>query len=171
MSKLTLFELTAEIENLLDDIVDAEIARDTETLDVLYAELDALHQARESKLVGYVHVVKNADAAAKACKDQANAFYARSKALENITRRLKDTLQQDLIHHDETSTTAGKFKIARQNGHPRVIIEIPISELPEDYQRVEVTADKTALKDALKNGMDVDGVALEATEHIRIRVK
>ena len=171
MSKLTLFELTAEIDNLLDEIVDAEIARDTETLEALYAELDALYEARESKQIGYVHVVKNADAAAKACKAEANAFYARAKALENIGRRLKDTLQQDLIHHGEKSVTAGKFKIALQNGQPRVMLNIPPEELPADYQRVSIDADKNALKDALKNGTEIDGVALEPTEHIRIRVR
>ena len=171
MSKLTLFELTAEIENVIDEIVDAEIARDTETLDGLYAELEALYDARESKQIGYVHVVKNADIAAKACQAQANAFYARAKALENIARRLKDNLHQDLIHHGEKSATAGKFKIARQNGTARVVLNIPPEELPADYQRVSIEADKTALKDALKDGTEIDGVALEPTEHIRIRVR
>ena len=171
MKALTLFELTASILQIIDEIVDAEIANDTEQLHALYAELDTHYANRSEKQGGYVHVIKNAEITAKACKAEAQEFMARSKALENLTARLKETLRLDLQQHGETSTTAGKFKIARQNGPPRVVIEIPVSELPVPYQRVSIEADKTALKDALKNGEDVEGVAFEATEHIRIRVR
>lgn len=171
MKHLTLFELTDAITDIVDDLVDALIAGDTEEVDSLLDELDSLYERRSEKHEGYIHVIKNADSVAKACKEQANAFYARAKALENLSRRLKDTLLADLEQHGETRTDAGNFKIARQNGQPRVVVHVEASELPQDYQRVTIEADKTALKDALKHGEAIDGVALEPTEHIRIRVK
>lgn len=170
--KTTLFQLTARIADKVNDILDAVFDRyDTETIDGLYAELDALYETRSEKLESYVHVVKNAEAAAKACKDEANAFYAKSKAYENLSRRLKDTLLHDLKHHGEKSATAGSFKIARQKSPPRVVVRIPASDLPTEYQRVTIEADKTALKHALKANGGIDGVQLEDSEHIRIRVK
>ena len=169
MSKLNLFELTAAIVDIVDDIVDADM-HDEPTAD-LYDTLSALYVSRTAKVEGYVHVIKNAEAAAIACKAEAEAFAKRAKALENLSRSLKETLRLDLTAHDEKSVEAGAFKVARQNGQPRVVVRIEASELPAEYQRVKVEADRTALKSALTGGEDVDGVELEATEHVRIRVK
>ena len=105
MKALTLFELTASILQIIDEIVDAEIANDTEELQALYAELDTHYSNRSEKQAGYVHVIKNAEITAKACKAEAQAFMARSKALENLTARLKETLRLDLEQHGEKSTT------------------------------------------------------------------
>lgn len=171
MKHLTLFELTDAIRDLIDDIVDALIAGDTEAVESLFDELDRLYERRSEKHEGYVHVIKNAEASAEACYKEANAFYARNKALKGLATRLKETLLADLHQHGETKATAGKFKIARQkNSQPSVILNIAAEALPTEFQRITIEADKTALKDALKDGTEIDGVALITGEHIRIRV-
>lgn len=171
MKHLTLFELTDAITDLIDDIVDALIAGDTEAVESLIDELDSLYGARSEKHEGYIHVIKNAETASAACKAQAAAFYARAKALENLSRRLKDTLLADLQQHGERRTTAGNFKIARQkNSQPSVILNIEAEALPTEFQRLTIEANKEALKEALNNGTEIDGVALVTGEHIRILV-
>ena len=172
MTHFTLFDLTDAIHNLVDEIVDALIAGDTEEVETLMDELDSLYGARSEKHEGYVHVIKNAEAAADACYQEASKFYARNKALKGLATRLKDTLMADLQQHGETRTDAGNFKIARQkNSQPSVILNIAAEALPTDYQRRTIEADKTALKDALENGTEIKGVSLETGEHLRIRVK
>ena len=171
MKHLTLFELTDAITDLVDAIIDAEIRGDEEERQALLSELASLYTARSEKHEGYVHVIKNSETAAEACKAEAEAFTARARALSNLARYLKETLQQDLHQHGEKSVTAGNFKLARQNGTPRVVVRIPPEELPAEYQRIRTEADKTALSYALKSGQEVDGVELEPTEHIRIRIK
>ena len=172
MKHLTLFELTDAITDIVDDIVDAMIAGDTEEVDTLIDELDSLYEHRSEKHEGYVHVIKNAEAAADACYKEATAFYARNKALKGLATRLKDTLMADLQQHGEKSTTAGTFKIARQkNSQPSVILNIDADALPTEYQRITIEANKEALKAALTDGTDIDGVALVTGEHIRFRVK
>lgn len=172
MKHLTLFQLNDEITDLVDDIVDALIAGDTELVDELIETLANLYTARAEKHEGYVHVIKNAEAAAEACYREANGFYTRSKALKGLAKRLKDTLMSDLEQHGETIATAGKFKIARQkNSQPSVILNIDADGLPSEYQRITIEANKEALKDALNNGTAIDGVELRTGEHIRIRVK
>ena len=172
MKHLTLFQLTDVITDIVDDIVDAIITGDTEvSVESLIDELDSLYERRSEKHEGYIHVIKNAEAAAKACYKEANAFYARNKALKGLATRLKDTLMADLQQHGENSTTAGTFKIARQkNSQPSVILNIETEALPTEFQRITIEADKDALKDALNNGTEIDGVALVTGEHIRIRV-
>lgn len=170
--KMTIFEIATAIADKVNDILDALLDRtDADEINALYVELDDLYETRSEKLESYVHVIKNADAAAEACKKEANLFYAKSKAYENLSRRLKDTLLQDLTHHDEKRTTVGNFSLARQKSPPRVLVFVDPSELPTEYQRVTIEADKTALKKALKVNGGIDGVALEESEHIRIRVK
>ena len=172
MKHLTLFDLTEAIGDIVDDLVDALIVGDTEAVESLFDELDSLYERRSEKHEGYVHVIKNAEAAADACYKEANAFYARNKALKGLASRLKDTLMADLHQHGERRTTAGKFSIARQkNSQPSVILNISAEALPTEFQRLTIEADKTALKDALKDGTEIDGVSLETGEHIRIRVK
>ena len=173
MKHLTLFELTADIEERIDDIVDALIAGDTELVDDLMETLANLYEARDAKHEGYVHVIKNAEAAAEACYQEANAFYARNKALKGLATRLKDTLLADLEQHGEKRTTAGTFQIARQkNSQPSVILNIEADALPTEYQRRTIEANKEALKEALTDGnQEIDGVALVTGEHLRIRIK
>ena len=172
MKHLTLFELTDAIGDIVDDLVDALIVGDTEAVEILFDELDSLYERRSEKHEGYVHVIKNAEAAAEACYKEANAFYARNKALKGLASRLKETLMADLHQHGETRTTAGKFKIARQkNSQPSVILNIAAEALPTEFQRLTIEADKTALKDALEKGEAVNGVELRTGEHIRIRIK
>lgn len=171
MKHLTLFQLTDTITNIVDDIVDAELAGDTDEVDALFSELDTHYDARSEKHEGYIHVIKNAENAAEACKTEAETFAKRATALKNLSGRLKETLRADLEKHGETHTTAGRFKIARQNGQARVVILVDPSDLPSEFQRVTVEPDKSALKDALKTGDVVEGVELEPTEHVRIRVK
>ena len=171
MRHLTLFQLTAEIAELVDDIVDADLAKDPDELDALHGELAALYDARTEKHEGYVHVIKNAEAAAEACKAEAHLFFARATALQNLAKRLKETLRADLEYHDEKSITTGAFKIARQNGQKKVVVRVAPADLPAEYQRVTIEADKPALKGALRDGTEIDGVELQSTEQLRIRAK
>ena len=127
MNRLTLFELTDTIMAIIDDIVDAEIAGDTDEIATLFEELDTHYIARTEKHEGYVHVIKNAEAA---------RFTTRAKALMALAGQLKDNLRIDLEEHGEKTATAGKFKISRQNGTSRVVLSIELSELPPAYHRI-----------------------------------
>ena len=172
MKNLTIFQLQAEIGEIIDDIVDAEIAGDTEAVDALHAKLDTLYKSRSIKHEGYVHVIKNAINTAKGCKAEADFFAKRATALNNLAKRLKRNLLDDLVHHGEASVKAGKYRISRQkNSQPTVTIRIPDEDLPAVYQNVTIEADKTALKKALQNGEEIDGVDMETGEHVRIRAK
>ena len=172
MKNLTIFQLQAEIGEIIDEIIDAEIAGDTDAVDALLAKLDTLYASRSIKHEGYVHVIKNALNTAKGCKAEADFFAKRATALNNLAKRLKDTLKDDLVHHGEESVKAGKYRITRQkNSQPTVNVRIPDEDLPSEYQSVTIEADKTALKKALQNGKEIDGVDLETGEHVRIRAK
>lgn len=168
----TLFELTDAIHAIISEIVDAEIAGDDEEVQALLDELDTLHSERSDKHKAYVHVIKNALASAKPCRAEAEAFTKRARALENLAKRLKKILLDDLREHDEETVHAGIFKIARQaNAQIGVILSIDAEELPEEFQLLKPEPNKEALRVALSAGEKIEGAALGENEHIRIRVK
>ena len=168
----TLFELSDKIKAIIGDIIDAEIAGDEDEVQALIAELDGLHEARESKHEAYVHVIKNSLSTGEACKTEAKAFDVRGNALLNLAKRLKERLLFDLQQHEQESVPAGIFKIARQtNGMPSLVLDIEPEDLPREYQKVTVEEDTTALRQALNAGEKIDGVKLEKGEHVRIRVR
>ena len=168
----TLFEISGKAKAIISDIIDAEIAGDADEVNALVEELDDIYGAREAKHEGYVHVIKNALTAAEGHKAEADAFAARARALNNLAKRLKERLVDDLQSHDESVVNAGIFKIARQrNSQPSVVLDVDAEDLPEAYQKVTVEADKDALKYAINAGEVIDGVNVVTGEHIRIRVK
>ena len=167
----TLFDLSDAIQAIISEIIDAEIAGDEEQVEALIEELDALHGVRNQKYEAYVHVIKNSEITSKACRAEADAFTKRARALENLAKRLKGNLLYDLQAHGDDVVNAGKFKIARQSGQKSVVVNIEAYDLPEEFQRVTIEVDKSALKEALNRGEEIDGAELEDTEHVRIRVR
>ena len=145
-------------EAIIRNIIDAQIAGDEEEIRVLMEKLDTLYSERSEKHQGYIHVIKNAEAEAKALR-------ARVKALSKLAKLLRGTLLDDMRQHGETQTNAGGFRLRRQNG-ARVVLHTDAGELPEEYQRI--MADKNALRRALRTGKAIEGVELETTEYVKI---
>lgn len=162
MNTFTHVEPTDTIEAIIKDLIDAQIAGDADEIQALMEKLDTLYSQRTEKHEGYIHVIRNAQA-------EAQALRARATALTNLAKQLKGTLLDDMIQHGEKGTNAGKFRLSRRNGPPRVVLHIDAVELPEKYWRI--TADKTALSRALRTGEAIQGVELERNEYIAITVK
>ena len=119
-----------------------------------------------------MYLIKNSLASAENHKGTAKAFDARAKAHVNLAKTLKERLLFDMQANGEESVPAGEFRIKRQrNSQASVVLDIDAEDLPEDYQKVTVEADKDALKYAIKAGEVIDGVNVETGEHVRIYVR
>ncbi len=164
---MNLFEISAAIEDVCRRIGEAGDAESPE----LIAELERLFESREQKHVGYVHVIKNTHATLTGLRAEITLFKNRVRALMQLEARLKSALQVDLKRHGETSVLAGNYRIARQTGQKRVVVNVPNETLPAEYQHVRTAADRVGLKHALEQGEQIEGVELQDTEHIRIRAK
>ena len=165
----SIFDISRAIREITADIIDAEIAGDTEEVEALFEVLEGMHATRSEKHVSYIHVIKNAENAADGSRAQAEEHRKRAAARENLSKRLKKVLAGDLAHHGEESVLAGDFKLTRKSTDS-VKLNIDAEDLPAEYQRITVQADKPELKRALKNKEKIDGVELEKTEHIQIKV-
>ncbi len=93
---------------------------------------------------------------------------------DNRARLLKDRLKSFFqVHNLKTVETARyKLSIAKNGGRAPLILDesIPVTELPEQFQRVSVDPNTTAIREALERGEKLDFAQLgERGTSLRIK--
>lgn len=152
----TLYEIDEAILSCIDqetgEIVDAE-------------KLDTLQIKREEKLENVALWIKDLKAEAEALKAEKLAFAERQKATESKAESLKKWLSKAL--------EGEKFKTTRVAVSFRKTQSVQVSniwELDEKFVKyAEPTADKAAIKAAIKAGEEVNGAML--IESVSLSVK
>jgi hypothetical protein len=169
----TLFDLTGEalhLQRQINESAELLFSDDPDEAAAATAELEALiafesgnRRALESKADAWCWVIDHmrAQAAARAMHAQ------RLKDLATSAEQQADALQERLIAAlqkvgpDETTWELPEHKITSRRSQA-VDLACSAWNLPEQFQRVKttVTADKTALAAALKQGQQIEGAAL-----------
>lgn len=139
---------------------------DQETGEIIDGEkLDALQIEREEKLESVALWIKDLKAEAEALKAEKQAFADRQKAAETKAESLKKWLADALAGE--------KFKTTRVAVSFRKTQSVQVSdiwELDEKFVKyAEPTADKAAIKAAIKAGEEVNGATL--IESVSLSVK
>ena len=143
-----LFEINTELQRLWDAALDP----DTGELDErLLADFEALQMDRDTKIENIGCWIKNLKSDAAALKDEAKAMAERAKSAENKAESLKRYLEAAL--QGEKFSTA-KVAISWRRVTSVEVDDAEVEQLPEQYVRrkISVEPDKTAIKDALKDG-------------------
>ena len=161
---MTLYELTSEYQQLLvmaeDPDIDPQIIADT---------LDALEGDIEVKADGYAKVIKQLDADTAALKAEIDRLTARKKTIENNIDRMKERLKTAMILTDKPKFKTTLFSFTVQNNPEKVVLDS--ESVPEKYLvPQDPKINKTLLKEDLKSGVDLSGVAhLEQDTSLRIK--
>lgn len=164
---MKLYEIDAEIERIGEHAIDEETG---EILDEeMFAQFDSLMLAREEKIENCCLYLKNIKSDIEQLKAEADSFAKRAKSAERRAESLKSYIKYAL--------GGEKFKTTRVNVYYRnsesVEVSIPDEELkdklPTEYQRVTVEANKTAIKEALAEGIEIDGCQMVSKQSIIIK--
>lgn len=141
-----LYEIDQDILNCVDP----------ETGEVDAEKIDSLMGERNDKLEGVALWVKNLTAEADALKAEEKALAERRKAKENKVESLKRWLYTALNgEHFETAKCDVKFRNSQK------VIVTDYTKIPDDYLRFkEPEPDKSAIKKAIKDGIEIGGVEL-----------
>jgi len=168
---MTLYELTAEYQTLYDLLAHGEIDEQT-VFDTIEGGL--LDQQLEDKADGYAKIIKMLEADAAFAKEEADRLRARRDAFERNAARLKDRLYDAMKTTGREKFKTGLFSFGIQNNPPKVVVDDMEAFdadspwwKPRKYDESEL--DKTAIKNALKDGAVIDGVRLVQTDGLRIR--
>lgn len=140
---------------------------DFETGEIIDQEqLDNLMMERSSKIESVALWVKNLESDAVAYKAEKEAFAAREKQASEKAKRLKEWLAH-VCDGEKFSTT--KCSVSFRASESVVIAEG--ANIPSEYLRVKTTTepDKTAIKEALKAGAEIDGCQLATKMNTSIK--
>lgn len=164
---MTLYELTAEYMQLL------EIAEDPDTdVQVLLDTMEGVSGEIEEKADGYAKVMKELEAEEQKIKNEMDRLGVRRLSISNNIRAMKLRLQESMKLTGKTKFKTDLFSFGIQKNPPSVVIdEQYVENLPQEYLiPQEPKVDKTKIKEDLKAGKDLTGIAhLEQGESLRIR--
>lgn len=151
----TLYEIDAEIMACIDmetgEIIDA-------------GQLEELEMEREAKIEGVALWYKNLLSDAEAYKAEKNSFAEKEKAAKNRAESLKRYLE-DALGGDKFRTAKVSINYKRSES---VQCE-NLGAVPKDYLVMAPSLDKTAVKQALKEGIEVPGCELLEKQNIQIK--
>ena len=163
---MTLYELTKEYQDLLamleDEDADEQAINDT-------LELIALDI--EEKAEGYGMVLKQMQADAEALKNEKMRLARRQTAIERNYDRLRERLKYSMLITGKTKIKTKLFTFGTQTRW-KAFIDVAEDRVPEEFQKIYIKADTTAIEKWLKDGSnsaDCDWAHLEPVDILTVR--
>lgn len=149
-------------------------ALDIENMDEesFQAALDALHGDLTTKATNVIAYQKNVQAFADAITAAADKLKERAEVVQNKADSLHSYIKRSMDAAGITKLEGVEFVARIQNNPPAVVID-PGATVPTEFMTIppapEPYPNKTALKDALKNGRVIEGVRLEQKTRLVIK--
>ena len=165
MNAPTLYVITAELNAILTQLEElgGEITPELEQALAINEENFA------AKSEDYGHAILNLKGMAAAAKAEKERLAALQKFYENTCNRLDNALKTAMVAtgHDKVETPTMRLSLRH-----RTATEVDdLDAIPAEYKttKVEVVADKTAIKKAIQQGEDVPGARL--VENVSLQIK
>ena len=159
-----------EINQHLRAIVNNGFSADLETGELLFddSQLGNLEETKANKFLAIGKMVKEKEAFAKSIKEQEKSMAERRRVLENEVTRLKEWALFNMDESDKFEDS--QIKVSYSKGSESVEV-LNLEALDPKYvvEKYTHTADKKALKEALKSGEFIKGVKLQRKPSVRIK--
>jgi predicted nucleic acid-binding Zn-ribbon protein len=131
----------------------------------LEEQLTITENDRESKCEGYVSVIRQLKSKSQLIKDEAKRLLDAARVYDKSVERLEDNLLSSVVQLGNIKTNFVSISTRRNKS-----VEIADdAELPLQYQRVKIEANKTAIKEAIESGIDVPGATIVEKFSLLIR--
>ena len=165
MNAPTLYGITAELNAILAQLEElgGEITPEIEQALAINEEQFV------AKAEDYGHAILNLKGMAAAAKAEKERLAGLQKFYENTQKRLTDALSSamQVFGHDKVENATMRLSLR----HSTATEVDDLDQLPAEYKttKVEVVADKTAIKKAIQQGEDVPGAHL--VENVSLQIK
>lgn len=163
--KIALYQIEQEYMILADEIINNEGELTPELEDRLMINQDQL----EAKGKGYGYIIKDIESEIDAIDVELKRLAALKKQRTNAVDKLKTSLSEAMQLFDISELKTPTLKINFRKSESVDISDLNLLEL--EYKKVTITetADKTAIKDAIKNGIQVTGAVLKTNLNLQIK--
>ena len=162
-----LYEIVAELQDFVtqnEGLEDEQAYRDT---------LEGLQGELNDKVSQWARCIKNLEGERDAIKEEADRLAKRAKTIDNQVTHMKDTLLMFLkaAGRDKAGDAVIKASIAKNGGKAPLIVDyINAEDLPQEFQKVTISANNEAIREALENGEQLEWARIgERGEHINIK--
>lgn len=167
-----IYELTGEFLKFSDIAEQGELTEEQEQM--LKEALDNLKEDIEYKLDGYCKVIANFKADIEAIKAEKKRLDDKQKVLENRVDKMKEAIKMAIlaVKPDEPKIKTPLFSLSVKNNPEAVVMDVEgVDLIPEAYLKFKLPEiDKTKLKEDIKAGKDLSGIAhLERTQSVIIK--
>ena len=150
----TLFSIGTDLEKL-NELLD-EAGDDAQQQELISQWLDDLGDERDRKLDGYAALITEMLARAEVRKAEAKRLQELAATDDNRARLLKDRLKCFFETHDLKTVQTPRYKLSLANngGKLPLILDdsVPMSELPERFQKVSIDPNTALIREALSAG-------------------
>jgi esterase/lipase len=160
---MNLYEITRDALELASLLETEELTPELESALVINQE------QLQAKAGNYAKVIANIQSDADAIETEIKRLKAMKESKERAITRLKDAVKDAMIVSAIDKIESPLFKLALRRSET---VEVDMVEaLPNAYQNVKnvVTADKVAIKEAIKRGENVYGARL--VENFNLQIK
>lgn len=171
-----LYDIDQRLVTLLEEHFDIEDGVLCETEEELAKKIDEVSLDLDTKIENIGCYIKNLESDIEALKKEEDNLKARRKSAENKIEGLKRYLNGYLMacFPKDEDRAKWKFKTAKVVlGYRKSnSVEVPdIEKLDKNFIKVktEVVPDKTAIKDAIKNGEEVKGAFIKQNINLNIK--
>jgi hypothetical protein len=171
-----IWEIDERLVNLIENQFDTDDGTIYESEEELAKKIDEVALELDTKIENIGCYIKNLESDIEAFKKEEDNLKKRRKSTENKIEGLKTYLNNYLtvVYPNEDDRRKWKFKT------PKVVlgyrksttVEVPdLEKLDKNFIKIktETSADKTAIKEAIKNGTEVKGAFLK--DNINLSIK
>lgn len=144
-----------------------EAAETEEEIQAIQDTLEMINVSIEEKLENTGKFIKNTESDITGIKAEIERLTAMKKTKENFVERLKNNVEFALKEKGLETLTVGTFKAGYRKSESVEIINLDV--IPADFTKVEIKADKTAIKKAIKAGEVVEGAEVRTDMNFYIK--
>ncbi len=167
MNNLTLYDIGQDYLQALDLFTDPEADI---PMDAVMDTLEGIEGQMQDKAVNVAKFMQNLVASAKAIKEAEQQMARRRKAIENRATWFKEYLKNNMESAGITKIESPWFNLAIQK-NPEAVEIFDETSLPDEFKSEVVTVkiDRSAIKQALQDGVGVSGAMLTRGNRLAIR--
>lgn len=144
-----------------------EAAETPEEVEAIQNTLEMLDLSIEEKIENTAKYMVNVESDIQGLKNEIDRLTKIKKAKENAVERLKNNVEYAMKQKGIEKLEVGTFKAGYRKSEIVEIINLDI--IPADFTKVEIKADKTAIKKAIKAGEVVEGAEIKVNQNFYIK--
>jgi hypothetical protein len=159
----SLYNITAEALNLASALEEGEITPELEnSLIINQTEL-------QDKAINYASVIRTVEIDVSAIDEELKRLQAIKKAKNNVIDRMKESVDNAMGFYGIEKISTPTLNLSLRKSESIEIINE--SQLADNYKSEKITysPDKTRIKNAIKEGIEVDGAVLVIKFNLQIK--